>query len=656
MIEKTEDKLIPKKLHAIWVGGILRDAGKNNIAAWKKLNPEYEANVWIDSSTYLVGDSPEAKKQKEEYLQFKKWAKDNKINILDINPNSTEKDPYVIKRPTMFEGMKSAKYYADELKDPGSNYAAASDILRVEILYHEGGVYFDAEDIFPNQSRYHKGTHILGSSLGQLTAKQGLLVRSIDNEKFICNDLIASIPKGELIGEYRDRIKENYDDLYSKGQKHVTAHRIGYLATFRTKDRKKSTLEISGPTALNRLVPEHKELAFSNRYWTTPEKQAGSWLNKDFESLEKVAANYRYNVIEYFDLLIEEASAENNENQALLNRFKNEINANAPPITMFHLVERCKQVFSQEEIEQINRSTDNVFSSFENYSAQAEEFFLYCMHADLNAMDVYGFVFKFLEEPSVIKSQINALHQGISEGFFGFIKEYASRGSPLYKSAFPKEIENRKDPSYKIVLSERQEKITEQVQADLAKLRLEGQKALVNETANHTITNDMSSAALVDKSVQDTRLYKEHLKSAKQTEQTKNHINLTYLYGENGSDRYHLISVNHGGYKGDVAKRKILELYKEEIEGCSSIRELNTMLEGMLTSKEFEILKTPQGVAASLLELKTSSVESLEDMLKEAITHIREKNTSNGIQDDELISLDGQLDVTLPDETKPIMK
>lgn len=32
MPEETESTLIPKKLHAIWLGGILKEAGEKNIA------------------------------------------------------------------------------------------------------------------------------------------------------------------------------------------------------------------------------------------------------------------------------------------------------------------------------------------------------------------------------------------------------------------------------------------------------------------------------------------------------------------------------------------------------------------------------------------------------------------------------------------------
>ncbi len=163
------------------VRGYFKRSGEKKYRELEAKNPDYEANVWIDSSTYIGGDSPEATQQKKEYEQFKEWAKTNQINIIDINPNATDPDPAVNKRPELFKGMNSAQYYLDELKDPGSNYAAASDILRAEVLYHVGDVYFDAEDVLPRMP------------LNQLNTQKGIMFRIFGGNDNINNDIIASI-------------------------------------------------------------------------------------------------------------------------------------------------------------------------------------------------------------------------------------------------------------------------------------------------------------------------------------------------------------------------------------------------------------------------------------------------------------------------------
>ena len=46
------ESTLPRHLHAIWLGGLLQEAGKKNIEAWSETNPDYTMNLWIDSSTY----------------------------------------------------------------------------------------------------------------------------------------------------------------------------------------------------------------------------------------------------------------------------------------------------------------------------------------------------------------------------------------------------------------------------------------------------------------------------------------------------------------------------------------------------------------------------------------------------------------------------
>lgn len=84
--------MIPKKIHYCWFGGNpLPKSAKKCIASWKKYFPEYE---------------------------IIEWNEDN----YDIN-----KIPYI---KQAYEAKK---------------YAFVSDYARFDILYHEGGVYFDTD-------------------------------------------------------------------------------------------------------------------------------------------------------------------------------------------------------------------------------------------------------------------------------------------------------------------------------------------------------------------------------------------------------------------------------------------------------------------------------------------------------------------------------
>src|SRR5579862_4669334 len=75
----NQQPTIPKSIHFIWVGKLLNSDGRNNIKNWKKTNPDYDVNLWIDSSLY-----PEKFAQTDDYINFMNWAKENKIIIKDI--------------------------------------------------------------------------------------------------------------------------------------------------------------------------------------------------------------------------------------------------------------------------------------------------------------------------------------------------------------------------------------------------------------------------------------------------------------------------------------------------------------------------------------------------------------------------------------------
>ncbi|KTD32643.1 putative teichoic acid biosynthesis protein [Legionella moravica] len=674
MIEKTDDTIIPKKLHAIWLGGILKEAGKKNIVEWKTKNPDYEANVWIDSSTYLVGDSPEAMKQKEEYEQFKEWANANQINIIDINPNATDADPAVIKRPELFTGMNSAKYYLDELKDPGSNYAAASDILRTEILYHEGGVYFDAEDVFPRKP------------LGQLNAQQGMLCRIWGGNYTVNNDAMASIPQGKLINQLRDVIQKNYDELYSKDKRYLTAHRFANLFSFRTNngDRKNSTIMTSGPGALRQVIgyepTSQLKLHFS---LIDADEQALSWLDNNFNTIEKLTPYFRLNLIEYFNLLTEHYANNSNlavETKQLLTQFKNAINSQSPPPNMIELLHHVKSLFNEDQIAQINSSTDNLFSEFENHANQAEEFLLYCKHGNVDPKDLYRFIkgrssyytpLETLQEAFAHPYNIlHFFHEEFSKGFFEIIKL-----PPVGK------IEYRRPWSCSFS-AEQQKQLTELVETEMKQLRgdtptvstlsephsikktdnaavstvqsatleqenplKKQQKAPPHEPhGQHSLTASPKPISMEKENQSNNQQKKTTSESSIKDSESKIRITNTYPYGKNGTGRSHLVPAKYKGkfsnYTGDALKRIILDDFKKKIEHCSTIKELNVFIKSILATEELEVLKTPQRMASAILGLKTSAIESLEDMLSDAATQIKEKNNTQKLQDEDLISLE----------------
>lgn len=84
--------MIPKVIHYCWFGGKpLPESVKKNIASWKKFCPDYE---------------------------IKQWSEDN----YDVNKYQYTMEAYHQKR-----------------------YAFVTDVARLDIIYHEGGIYLDTD-------------------------------------------------------------------------------------------------------------------------------------------------------------------------------------------------------------------------------------------------------------------------------------------------------------------------------------------------------------------------------------------------------------------------------------------------------------------------------------------------------------------------------
>lgn len=91
VIKESEKPLIPKVIHYVWLGGKMPENVKKNIEQWKNLCTDYE---------------------------FKLWNEDN----YDIKKND-----YV------YEAYKKKKW------------GFASDYIRLDVIYNEGGIYLDTD-------------------------------------------------------------------------------------------------------------------------------------------------------------------------------------------------------------------------------------------------------------------------------------------------------------------------------------------------------------------------------------------------------------------------------------------------------------------------------------------------------------------------------
>lgn len=103
-------KLIPKKLHFVWIGGRISEENLSHIKSFAAANPDYQVNIWTDRPMNIY--------RSEAFLDCGKF----KFNIRNINQI----------QKLMTKGVGT--YLSREMHGTYKNLAAASDVLRIFIL------------------------------------------------------------------------------------------------------------------------------------------------------------------------------------------------------------------------------------------------------------------------------------------------------------------------------------------------------------------------------------------------------------------------------------------------------------------------------------------------------------------------------------------
>ncbi|MCW8450169.1 glycosyltransferase [Legionella quinlivanii] len=195
----TDETILPNFLHYLFVLNPIPDTYKDMIAEGKKQNPHYRFTLWVDKHVY----------EKEEFEKLKQWAKDNSIHLVDVNSSVGN----CLGDAGLLYQMEMKK------KWPGS----ATDMLRLKILSHFGGIYSDTTDIVctgklsDNVALSH-GVNL--STYGRTFFEEDPLeslkkynaygwpeprVRTVFN-----NDWIAAVPNSPFIQNAIARFQENY--------------------------------------------------------------------------------------------------------------------------------------------------------------------------------------------------------------------------------------------------------------------------------------------------------------------------------------------------------------------------------------------------------------------------------------------------------------
>ncbi len=270
---------IPKIIHVIWVGGAMKPVQKEYLRKWKRSNPDYQIWLWYDSKHMIANDLRVAISQnfsgaeKERVQVQASWASsDRRLHMLqtilavDCRKRASKNHRTLVKYTTsqklgslaelkdvrdLIPDMQNSFYYEMEMVNRGGNFGAASDLLRIEILYHYGGIYSDID---------------LGSlkGFGGLTCDTDLALIGRYNT-LLSNALLASHPRSRFMAMCRDRMGTNYKQLRSNDCDMEQYYR----------DMRKATIQLTGPSCV-KMVAQHfgvvalekrKSEWVSNRYF-----------------------------------------------------------------------------------------------------------------------------------------------------------------------------------------------------------------------------------------------------------------------------------------------------------------------------------------------------------------------------------------------------
>lgn len=283
-------KEIPKHVHIIWIGGDVPARNRKCIETFPVKNPDWKVNLWIDRDQLLTGYRRstaaahyKAKNQSDK-VSAQQWSKvatrvgatatdeetiaylstkfqktrselrdiwwDNYISIRDFCKAAKLSLRFV----SELGGAKNMPIYRQEMVSRGTNFGAASDVLRIEILNAFGGVYFDTDVICLHPLGTIKAaSHCRWSAVAPQWASKGSSVsdaqwnddnwwKAFGSPPAISNSIIAAHPKSSGLQHYRKIVGKNYKNMFASADLQGE-----YVSNIR-----KSTIQMTGPTAATR--------------------------------------------------------------------------------------------------------------------------------------------------------------------------------------------------------------------------------------------------------------------------------------------------------------------------------------------------------------------------------------------------------------------
>jgi len=163
---KKDVSLIPKKIHCIWLGPKQPPYLQKFMKTYETFAPDYNVRLW--------GDKDITKKNFPKTYTYIQKVK--KYQGVKINEYTGQK--------TMYKTNKDEYTY--------SKYAQISDLMRYEIVYNEGGFYFDANMFLVKDisQLFNTKTKFIGCNE---------LSDTLQHSPILSNSFFGSIPKSPIL-------------------------------------------------------------------------------------------------------------------------------------------------------------------------------------------------------------------------------------------------------------------------------------------------------------------------------------------------------------------------------------------------------------------------------------------------------------------------
>ena len=205
--------IIPNRLHFIWLGARLPEKYAANLLSWLIANPAYEVHLWTESGMVDVNREAvlDALKTRDDYHPL--------LNVTTADVFDGKLLTFEGKDPIPHQLLIQTIATVPAISDPGllyeemsawKNYGAASDILRLWVLHHRGGIYMD----FDTEMDGGKPLPLL------IRAPLGILFADFHDgtKTWVCNAIMAAAENSPNVLESAKALEKAYDTHYPENR------------------------------------------------------------------------------------------------------------------------------------------------------------------------------------------------------------------------------------------------------------------------------------------------------------------------------------------------------------------------------------------------------------------------------------------------------